>query len=109
MLPARFEETRGALVVTPLVRRLDADAAPALREVVGERARGRAVVVLSLAHVRAVDASGLAAIVSVLKRMAPGGELRIARPCGPLRALLARTHLDLVFPLFDDEASALPG
>ena len=108
MLDARFEETRGALLVTPLASWLDAEAAVELREIVGERARDRAVVVLSLSHVAAMDCSGLAGLVSVLKRMAPGGELRIVGATAAMRALLAANHLDEVFPLFEDIRAALP-
>ncbi len=108
MLRARFEEARGALVVTPLVRRLDAEAALELRGLVGERARGRSLLVVSLAHVQHVDCSGLAGLVSLLKRMAPGGELRLLSPAPSVRALLAATHLDQVFPTFEDSAAALP-
>ncbi len=108
MLRARFEEARGALVVTPFVRHLDAEAAVELRRLVGERARGRSLVVVSLAHVDDVDCSGLAGLVSLLKRMAPGGELRLAAAAPPVRELLAATHLDQVFPAFEDSAAALP-
>jgi anti-anti-sigma factor len=107
MLQARFEETSGALLVTPLARELDAEAAPRLREVVGERARGRKLVVLSLDHVANVDCSALAVLVAVLKRMAPDGELRLAGVSAPVRALLAATHLDEVFAVFDDPGEAL--
>jgi anti-anti-sigma factor len=107
MLDATFEETGGALLVTPLVASLDAEAAPGLREVVGERAEGRVRVVLSLAHVATVDCSGLAGLVSVWKRMAPGGELRLAGASRSVRALLAETHLDAVFPVYEDAAMAL--
>jgi anti-anti-sigma regulatory factor len=39
--------------------------------------------------------------------MAPGGELRIAHASPRVRALLASTRLDEVFPSFDDASSAL--
>ena len=107
MLHLRFAETNGALIVTPLVRRLDAESAPDFRETVGAAAAGRRLVVVSLSHVRGVDASGLAALVSVLQRMAPGGELRIAHAEPGVRALLASTRLDEVFPAFEDASSAL--
>jgi hypothetical protein len=45
--------------------------------------------------------------VAALKRMAPGGELRLAGASPPVRALLAATHLDVVFPVFDDPRAAL--
>ena len=108
MLRARFEETRGALLVTPFVRQLDAEAAVELRRLVGERARGRSLLVVSLAHVAHVDCSGLAGLVSLLKRMAPGGELRLVAPNPSVRELLAATHLDQIFPSFEDAAAALP-
>ena len=73
MLRARFEEARGALLVTPFVRHLDAEAAVELRRLVGERARGRALLVVSLAHVEHVDCSGLAGPVPPLTPRAPGG------------------------------------
>jgi anti-sigma B factor antagonist len=103
---ATFEDRGGALIVTPLGD-LDAEAAPAFRDVVGERARGRSRVVLSLAHVESVDCSGLAVLVSVLKGMAPGGELRLAGASRSVRAVLAATHLDAVFPMYADAAAAL--
>jgi anti-sigma B factor antagonist len=107
MLHVRFEEKDGALVVTPLVRRIDAEVAPGLRDVVAPAAETRRVVIVSLRHVHAVDASGLAALVAVLRRMPPGGELRLAEVPPRVRALLSLTRLDEVFPL-DDAPSALP-
>ncbi len=107
MLHVRFAETNGALIVTPLVPRLDAAAAPDFRATVGAAAAGRRLVVVSLSHVRTVDASGLAALVSVLQRMGPGGELRIAHADPRVRALLASTGLDELFPSFEDPTSAL--
>jgi anti-sigma B factor antagonist len=107
MLHVRFAETNGALIVTPLVPRLDAAAAPDFRATVGAAAAGRRLVVVSLSHVRTVDASGLAALVSVLQRMAPGGELRIAHAVPRVRALLASTGLDELFPSFEDASAAL--
>ncbi len=107
MLHVRFAEANGALIVTPLVPRLDAESALDFRTAVGAAAAGRRLVVVSLSHVRAMDPSGLAALVSVLQRMAPGGELRIARASPRVRALLASTRLDEVFPSFEDASAAL--
>lgn len=107
MLHVRFAEENGALIVTPLVSRLDAATAPDFRATVGAAAAGRRVLVVSLSHVRGVDASGLAALVSVLQRMAPGGELRIAHASPRVRALLASTRLDELFPSFEDASAAL--
>lgn len=107
MLHVRFAETNGALIVTPLVTHLDAGTALDFRTTVGAAVAGRRLVVVSLSHVRSLDASGLAALVSVLQRLGPGGELRIAHAGPRVRALLASTHLDELFPSFDDATSAL--
>jgi anti-sigma B factor antagonist len=106
MLHLRFEENRGALVVTPLARDLDAEVAGELRDQVGALAERRERVVLSLAHVRSMDASALAAVVAILQRMPPGGELRLAHVAPRVRALLSLTGLDEVLPTFDDAAVA---
>lgn len=86
------------LIATPLARTLDAARAIDLRDVVGASAAGRSRVVVSLAYVRDMDASGLAALVAIQKRLAPGGELRLADVAPRVRALLSLTHLDEVFP-----------
>lgn len=108
MLDARFEEIHGALVVTPLVQRLDAESAPHLRQTLVPLARDRALVIVCLSEVATVDCSGLAGLVSVLKRLPPGGELRLVSPSASVRALLAATHLDEVLRVFDDAGAALP-
>jgi anti-sigma B factor antagonist len=108
MLRVRFEEVRGALLITPLVDRLDAETAPEFRDAVGPQVAGRRLAVVSLAWVRRVDASGLAALVAVLKRMPPGGELRLAGADARTAALLSLTRLDEVFPTYQDASAAVP-
>lgn len=107
MLSARFEISGDALLVTPLARRLDAASAAEFVALVGPHVAGRRLVVVSLAHVSGVDASGLAALVSVLNRMAPGGTLRLAHASTRIRSLLASTFLDEVLPAYEDAAAAL--
>jgi anti-anti-sigma factor len=100
------QEIDGALVVKPDVRCLDAEAAARLRQIVEPLARGRSLLVLSLAGVESIDPSGLAVLVWILKRMSPGGELRLESPSASVRALLAATHLDELFRLADDSTTA---
>jgi anti-sigma B factor antagonist len=107
MLHLRFEQRDGSLVVTPLASRLDAECALELRTRVADQARGCRRVVVSLEHVRAIDGSALAALISVLKAMDVRGELRLAHVSPEVRALLARTHLDELFPQFDDTSAAI--
>jgi anti-anti-sigma factor len=108
MLQVRFEEVRGALVITPLGDRLDAETAAEFVDAVGPQVRGRRLAVVSLAWVRRVDASGLAALVAVHKRMPPGGELRLAGADARAAALLSLTRLDEVFPTYPDASAAVP-
>lgn len=96
-MQVRLEDRDGALVVTPLVARLDALSALEFRDAVVPSVRGRLLVVVSLAHVEHVDPSGLAALVAILKQLPPGGEVRLVAVRPPVRALLDRTHLDEVF------------
>lgn len=105
----QFEETPAALVVTPRLKRLDAVAAVEFRGVVAPRVEKARVVVLSLADVAFMDSSGLAALISVLKRLPAGGQLRIAAPSSSVRSLLSITRMDKVFSIHDSLADALRG
>jgi anti-sigma B factor antagonist len=104
-----FEETSGALVVTPGAKRLDATVAPEFRAVVGPRVEKARLVVLSLAKVAFMDSSGLAALISVLKRLPTGGQLRLASANSSIRSLLALTRLEKLLPVYDDVNAALQG
>ena len=108
-MDVRFEEQQGILVVIPLEARIDAIAAPAFRATVGDKAAGRSAVVLDLTAVTFIDSSGLAAVISVLKRLAPGGSLRIAAPPPAVKTLLQVTRLQKIFPSFPTVAQALQG
>jgi anti-sigma B factor antagonist len=103
----RFEESAGALVVTALGARLDAMEAPDFRARVGEQAQGRRLLVLDASAISFVDSSGLAAIISVHKRLAPGGVLRLVGASDAVKTLLRITRLEKVFPSYPDVAGAL--
>jgi len=107
MLHLRFESRNGSLIVTPLAVRLDAECAFELRTRVADQAWGRRRVVVSLEHVTSIDGSALAALISILKSMDAGAELRLAHASPSVRALLARTRLDELFPQFEDTAAAI--
>ena len=109
MLDVKFEETEGALVVTPGAKRLDALVAADFRTLVGDRAARANIVVVALGEVLFVDSSGLAALISVLKRLAPGGQVRLAQASKAVRTLLSITHLEQVFPVYDSVSDAVRG
>lgn len=100
------DDANGVLVVTPLVRRLDAECAPQLRPVLAHLVSERRLVIVCLTHVVSIDCSGLAALVSAVKRLGPGGELRLVAACDSVRSLISATHLDDLLPVFDDVVSA---
>jgi anti-sigma B factor antagonist len=104
-----FEETPEALVVTPRIKRLDALVAVEFRSVVIPRAEKARMVVLSCADITFMDSSGLAALISVLKRLPAGGQLRLAAPSASVRSMLALTRMDKVFSIHDSVAEALRG
>ena len=104
---ARFEHEGGTLVVVPSCPRLDAETAVEFSAIVGAEARGRSRVVVSLADVEAVDCSGLAALVVILKQMPPGGELRLSAARPSVLALLESTGLDAIFPVVDEATQAV--
>ncbi len=107
MSVVRFEHEGGALLVVPACRRLDAETAVEFSAIVGAEACGRSRVTVSLADVEAVDCSGLAALIVILKQMPPGGELRLTGARAGVRTLLESTGLDAIFPVVDDVPEAV--
>jgi anti-sigma B factor antagonist len=66
------------------------------------------VLVLNLAAVQAVDTSGLAILVELLRVLqSRGGNLVLAEPHSQLRRMLQLTHLDQLFEMRDSVAQAL--
>ena len=108
-MDVRFEQAGGALVVHPGTTRLDAQAAPEFRQKVLDRAASASVVVVAMGQVAFMDSSGLAALISVLKKVPPGGQVRLAEPAASVRSLLKLTRLDKVFGLYDSVAAAVQG
>jgi anti-sigma B factor antagonist len=109
MSQVECEELRGALVARPTSSRLDAFAAPTFRSELVAVARGRSLVVLTMEHVSFVDSSGLGSIVSVLKSLAEGGQLRLVGVGDSLAALLRLTRLDRVFSSYATIDDAIRG
>lgn len=108
MIPITFEE-RGpsAMVVRPDADRLDALVATDFRDAVLEHVAGRTLVVVDLTRVRFLDSSGLASLISVMKRLPPGAWLRLVGVNENIASVLRTTRLDRVFPIFGDLTQAL--
>ena len=71
---------------------------------------GKNHVVLDLAGLSYIDASGLSQLLSLQKSTQErGGKIALMRPSERVRKLLEVTQLAKVFQIFDDEASTLAG
>lgn len=104
-----MEETRvdGAVVLKLALRRLDAAVAPRFREEALARVTGATCVVLDLSAVDFMDSTGLGCVVAVMKRLQPGGDLRLVGVGERVSAVLRLTRLDAVFRAFETTEQAL--
>jgi anti-sigma B factor antagonist len=88
-------------------RRVDAAAAPGLKTKVSERFdQGSRKVVLDLADVQFMDSTGLGTLLSLVKRVPPGGSLALCGCGAAVMELMKLTRLDRVFQVFPDAAAA---
>ena len=89
-----------AVVIRPTCRRLDAASAVDFRAEAGAAVDGSPLVVVHLGGVEFIDSSGLGSLVSLIKRLPPGGTIRLAEVPESVRTLLRMTRLDKVLPHF---------
>lgn len=100
--------TNGILSVRLLDRRLDAHGAPDLKaKLAAPLDAGPRHVLLNLVDVDFVDSTGLAAILSLVKRVPPPGSVVLCGCRPPIVELLRLTRLDRVLRVFPGEAEAL--
>ena len=106
-LEVRFDEMDGVLVVVPLAKQLDIVNASQFCDATLDRLPERALVVLDLGAVHFMDSSGIACLVRMIKRMPPGGQLRLAAVERKVNTLLVMTRLAPLFPSFGSVAEAV--
>jgi anti-sigma B factor antagonist len=88
--------------------RLDALSAPDFKaRMAGALTGATPKVVLDLSPVAFIDSAGLASILSLVKGLPAGGELRLAGAREAVRAVFRLTRLDKVLPLHDDLEDAV--
>jgi len=106
---ALHRRSQNSVEIVALLDRLDAAAAPGLRESLkGIIDRGRSRLVLDLAGVTFIDSSGLSVLVTTLKTArAAGGDVVLLRLPPTVRSLIQLTRLHRVFLIFDDEEGAV--
>jgi len=103
----RFEPVADVQVVVVESPRIDAHASAALKSDVAARLPGHAHLILDLSAVDFVDSSGLAAFLSLMKRLPPTGQLILCGCSAPIRDILALTRLDRIFDVVDGVYQAL--
>lgn len=102
-----LEEIGSVLLVRPKFRRLDAAAAVEFRDKVGSHMEGRQLVIMAMGSVDFVDSSGLGCLISLFKRLPPGGTMRLAEASPSVEKLLKLTRLDRVLPSFGSVQQAM--
>lgn len=88
----------GLTVLRPMHTRLDASAAPALREALIDRiSQGEQTIILDLGEVTFMDSSALGALIAAAKRLGPTGTIAVAAMSNPVAKLFSMTRMDRVF------------
>jgi len=102
------EKIENALLVTPVVRRLDASVALRFKEAVtAVIQQGETQLVLDFSRVDFIDSSCLGALISLLKSLSGKGQLVLCSLNGNIKAMFALTRMDRVFTLCSDRSEAL--
>ncbi len=97
-----------ACVVTPQVKKIDANVAVEFRKQLMELiADGENRLVLNLGEVDFIDSSGLGALVAVLKNIGPEGRIKLFAVKDGVRSIFELTRLDRVFDIHISEKGAV--
>ena len=105
-----FEENKvgNVLIARVLHGRIAADFTPRLKNYLGEYINnGNRSIVLDLAAVTFIDASGLGALVSILKAMGNDGDLVISGARATVAGMFKLTRMDKVFRMYDNNDAAV--
>lgn len=102
------EKLDSVMVVTPVVRRLDASVALRFKESVAEQIlQGETALVLDFSRVDFIDSSCLGALISLLKTMSGKGQLVLCSLNSNIKAMFSLTRMDRVFTLHGDRGEAI--
>ena len=95
-------------VVVTAAGEIDVQTAVGLGQAVQEALSTSSSVIIDLSRVTFVDSTGLGALIDARKRAAAeGGSVSLVEPPDIVRRILAGTHLQQVFPVFDSLHEAL--
>lgn len=111
IINCKIEERRqGTVTILDLIGELRAGGSRvALHEAIGRLSgEGRNQILLNLAGLSAIDASGLGVLLqSNVELNRVGGQLKLLRPARALREMLSITKLSDVFDMFESESEAV--
>lgn len=111
MVNCKIEERRqGTVTILDLLGELRAGGSRGvLREAIGRLSgEGRNQILLNLAGLSAIDASGLGELLqSNVELNRGGGQLKLLRPTRALREMMSITKLSRVFDMFESESEAV--
>jgi anti-sigma B factor antagonist len=111
MVNCRIEERRlAAVTILDLIGELRAGGSRvALHEAIGRLSgEGRNQILLNLAGLSAIDASGLGELLqSGVELNKGGGQLKLLHPARALREMMSITKLSVVFDMFESESEAV--
>lgn len=94
------KEAEGYTIMRLRAARIDAAAAIQFKDAIRDETQGaQPVVVLDMQDVEFVDSSGLGAVVSTMKMLAPGHKLEVAALTPSVAKVFALTRMDRVFTI----------
>jgi anti-sigma B factor antagonist len=104
----QFEKNDDVTIIHPLDARMDAVSTPEFaRQVMQQIDSGNKQLVLNMHKVNFVDSTGLGAIVSVFKAVAPDGKLILTSITGMVKDLFEITRIDQVINIVETEQEAI--
>jgi len=102
------EAVEDVMLLTPVVRRLDASVALRFKEaVLNTVQQGHRQLVLDFSQVDFIDSSCLGALISILKSLSQGGQLILCALNDNIKNMFTLTRMDRVFTLCADRQDAL--
>lgn len=98
----------GILIVTPQVKRIDANIATDFKsKLIDFLENGDKVIVINLTEVDFIDSSGLGAMVLILRKIGTDGRIKLCKLKESVRSIFELTRLDEVFEIHKSEEGAL--
>ena len=93
----------GVTILRPRADRLDSVSTPHLRAALHKHIEaGNTSLAIDLTDVEFMDSTGLAVLISALRRLEGRGDLALCGVCETIEALLRLTGMARVFPIFEN-------